>query len=53
MPTWLRHALLELDRAPDWKTAEQLLQKLHRQLWAEVYLLPLWELDDHLAFRRP
>lgn len=52
LPTWLRHDLLELDRVGDWRTAEQLLNKLHRQFWAEVHLIPLWEIDDHFVVRK-
>jgi tetratricopeptide (TPR) repeat protein len=52
LPTWLRHDLLELDRVGDWKSAEDLLHKLHRQLWAEVHLIPLWELDGHFVVRK-
>jgi tetratricopeptide (TPR) repeat protein len=52
LPTWLRHDLLELDRVGDWKSAEDLLHKLHRQLWAEVHLIPLWELDEHFVVRK-
>lgn len=52
LPTWLRHDLLELDRIGDWRSAEELLHKLHRQLWAEVHLIPLWELDTHFVVRK-
>ncbi|MFN0050732.1 MAG: ABC transporter substrate-binding protein [Planctomycetales bacterium] len=52
LPTWLRHDLLELDRVGDWRSAEQILHKLHRQFWAEVHLIPLWEIDEHYVVRR-
>lgn len=52
LPTWLRHHLLELDRVGDWRTAEEVLYKLHRQFTAEVHMIPLWEIDDHMVFRR-
>lgn len=52
LPTWLRHDLLELDRIGDWRSAEELLHKLHRQLWAEVHLIPLWEIDTHFVARK-
>lgn len=52
LPTWLRHDLLELDRVGDWRTAEQLLNKLHRQFWAEAYVIPLWEIDEHFVVRK-
>jgi tetratricopeptide (TPR) repeat protein len=52
LPTWLRHDLLALDRIGDWRSAEDLLHKLHRQLWAEVHLIPLWEIDSHFVVRK-
>ncbi|MSR57510.1 MAG: hypothetical protein EXS05_07545 [Planctomycetaceae bacterium] len=52
LPAWLRHDLLDLDRVGDWRTAEQLLNKLHRQFWAEVHLIPLWEIDEHFVARK-
>jgi hypothetical protein len=52
LPTWLRHALLELDRAGDPASARLALFKLQRQLWAEVYLIPLWEIDDYMVLRK-
>ena len=52
LPMWLRRELLELDRAGDWQIAERLLHRLHRQFWAEVHLIPLWEIDDALVYRK-
>ncbi len=52
LPAWLRRDLLELDRAGDWNVATQIMHRLHRQLWAEVELIPLWELDDRFVCRR-
>jgi tetratricopeptide (TPR) repeat protein len=52
LPMWLRKQLLELDRAGDGKTAERLLHRLHEQFWAEVHLIPLWEIDDVLVYRK-
>jgi ABC-type transport system substrate-binding protein len=52
LPTWLRHDLLELDRVGDWRSAEQLLHKLHRQFWAEVHLIPLWEVEETYVVRK-
>ncbi|HBH51696.1 MAG TPA: hypothetical protein DDY91_07380 [Planctomycetaceae bacterium] len=52
LAAWLRRDLLELDRAGDWNTATQILHRLHKQLWAEVELIPLWELDDRFVGRR-
>lgn len=52
LPGWLRQELLLLDRAGDWATAEQTLYRLHRQLWAEVHLIPLWELSETMVWRK-
>ena len=52
LPAWLRRDLLELDRAGDWNSITQIMQRLHRQLWAEVSMIPLWELDDRFLCRR-
>jgi hypothetical protein len=51
LPTWLRHELLDLDRVGDWDSAERLLHRLHKQFWAEVHLIPLWEIDDVMVYR--
>lgn len=52
LPTWLRHELLALDRVGDWETARNLLHRLHKQFWAEVHLIPLWEVDDVMVIRK-
>jgi len=52
VPTWLRHDLVSLDLAGDWLAAEAILRKLHKQLWAEVYLIPLWETNEYLVARK-
>lgn len=52
LPSWLRHELLTLDRAGDWDTAERLLKNLHRHLWAEVQVIPLWEVNEFLVYRK-
>jgi ABC-type transport system substrate-binding protein len=52
LPTWLRQQLLELDRVGDGKTGEDLLRRLHEQFWAEVHLIPLWEIDNILVYRK-
>ena len=44
--------VLKLDRVGDWPTAERLLRHLHKQFWAEAYLVPLWEIDDVLVYRK-
>ncbi len=52
LPTWLRHELLDLDRVGDWQSGRRLLQRLHKQFWAEVHLIPLWEIDDFMIYRK-
>lgn len=52
VPPWLREQLLQLDAASDWTTAEGLLYRIHRQLWADVQNIPLWELDQVYAARK-
>ena len=52
LPDWLSHLLIELDNAGDWDTANRILQRLHYQLWAEVQLIPLWEINDFMVIRK-
>jgi tetratricopeptide (TPR) repeat protein len=52
LPDWLRQELIELDHTGDWKSAVEKLQDLHAHLAASVFLIPLWELDDFVVFRR-
>jgi hypothetical protein len=52
LPTWLRHELLSLDRVGDWQSARDILQRLHKEFWAEVHLIPLWEIDDVMIVRK-
>jgi hypothetical protein len=52
LPAWLRRDLLQLDRLTDFASAERALHRLHRSLWADVFLVPLWEIDDQLVSRK-
>jgi MarR-like DNA-binding transcriptional regulator SgrR of sgrS sRNA len=52
VPDWLRSELLELDRAPDWKSAVNRVQTLHAHLYAEVAYIPLWEVDNVIVLRK-
>jgi len=52
LPDWLRQELIELDNAGDWNTALEHLHRLHRQLNAEVQLIPLWEVDEFFLIRK-
>ena len=51
-PDWLRMELLDLDNAPDWKSAVSRLQTLHAHLYSEVAYIPLWEVDDAILLRK-
>lgn len=52
LPDWLRQELIAVDEAGDWATAERLLRRLHRDLWSEVHLIPLWEVSEFMLSRR-
>jgi len=52
LPDWLRHELIAADSAGDWPSAERQLKQLHRDLWSEVYLIPLWEVSEFMAVRK-
>lgn len=52
LPDWLRQGLIDLDRVADWSTTVSSLQELHRELAETVQLIPLWEIDDALVFRK-
>ncbi|QDU38863.1 Bacterial extracellular solute-binding protein, family 5 Middle [Maioricimonas rarisocia] len=52
LPDWLRQELVTLDRTADWIRAIEGVQTLHRHLWAEVYFIPLWEVDEHMVVRK-
>lgn len=51
-PDWLRQEIIGLDLASDWRAAVQSLNRLHLHLWGEVLLLPLWEVDEYLIYRK-
>jgi hypothetical protein len=52
LPDWLRQGLIDLDRVADWATTVASLQELHRELAETAQLIPLWEIDDALVFRK-
>jgi peptide/nickel transport system substrate-binding protein len=43
--------LLELERAPEWPTAKGIALEIDRQSRDELPILPLWQLEDHFAWR--
>ena len=51
-PDWLRQEIISLDLAVDWRAAQQIVGSLHLNLWGEVMLLPLWEVDEYLIYRK-
>jgi ABC-type transport system substrate-binding protein len=51
-PDWLRQEIIDLDLIGDWGQAVQATSRLHQHLWAEVLLIPLWEVDEYLVYRK-
>ncbi|GAC1464528.1 MAG: ABC transporter substrate-binding protein [Isosphaeraceae bacterium] len=43
--------LLELERAPEWPTAKALVLQVDRESRDELPVLPLWQVEDHFAWR--
>ncbi|MDB5340597.1 MAG: extracellular solute-binding protein [Planctomycetaceae bacterium] len=52
LPDWLRQELIAVDQAGDWPSAERQLRRLHRDLWSEVHLIPLWEVSEFMLSRK-
>ncbi len=52
LPDWLRQQLVELDNAGDWSSALTILHRLHRQLFSEVQVIPLWEVSNFFVIRK-
>ena len=51
-PDWLRQEIVNLDLIGDWSNAVQATKRLHRHLWSEVMVIPLWEVDQYLVYRK-
>jgi hypothetical protein len=51
-PDWLRQEIINLDLIGDWGQAVRATSRLHQHLWAEVLLIPLWEVDEYLVYRK-
>lgn len=47
----IRQRLLQLEQATDWTAARELVRLIDRECRDELPILPLWQLDDHLAHR--
>jgi ABC-type transport system substrate-binding protein len=45
-------ALRQIDAAENWRTAGEQLKQLHRLLFEEVTVLPLWQMVEHFAYQR-
>jgi peptide/nickel transport system substrate-binding protein len=52
VPDWLRQELIRIDLARDWTTAVSRMRSLHRRLAEQTQLIPLFEVDDFMAYRR-
>ncbi|MCH2200605.1 MAG: ABC transporter substrate-binding protein [Fuerstiella sp.] len=50
-PDWLRRDLTRLDYAGSFRTARQGLFRIQRNIAAQAFLIPLWEVDQFVAFR--
>jgi len=51
-PDWMRQELINLDYATSFKDAEARLFRIHRQIAAQAFIIPLWELDSYIALQR-
>ncbi|MEZ6055536.1 MAG: ABC transporter substrate-binding protein [Planctomycetaceae bacterium] len=52
IPDWLKQELVDLDRTADPSRAVERVRKLHRFLWEEVAIIPLWELEEYTVYRK-
>ena len=43
--------LLQLERAPEWPSAKGLVVQIDRECRDELPVIPLWQLEDHYAWR--
>jgi hypothetical protein len=48
---YLKLALRRLDEAPNWNEARERLKALHRRVYADVTIIPLWQLTEHFVRR--
>ncbi len=49
---YLALALRRLDDSSNWQEARERLKEIHRQVYADVSIIPLWQLVEHYAKRR-
>ena len=52
LPDWLRAEFVRLDASANFHEARERVRELHRHLWSEAYIIPLWEIDNYMAFRK-
>ena len=52
LPDWLRQELIELDAMTNWNVAVEKIHAIHRHLWEQVQMIPLWEIDDFMVVRK-
>ncbi len=43
--------LLQLERAPEWPTAKGIVMRIDRECRDELPVIPLWQMEDHYAWR--
>ncbi len=51
-PDWMRQDLTLLDYAGSFRTARDRLFRMQRNVAAQAFLIPLWEVDQFVAFRK-
>ena len=51
-PDWLRQDLTRLDYAGSFRVARDSLFRMQRNIAAQAFLVPLWEVDQFIAFGR-
>jgi ABC-type transport system substrate-binding protein len=49
---YLRLALRELERSPDWRRAHEKLNDIHRLVHEDATVIPLWQISEHLAHHK-
>lgn len=51
-PDWMRQELVSLDYAVSFLDARERMFTIHRHIAAQAFLIPLWEVDQFIAFQR-
>ena len=50
--SYVNLALRRLEASKDWKSASDALRDLHRIVYDDVTILPLWQITEHYGFRK-